>query len=127
MNTSTDPQEVEDVADEPTRSVGSPLGGPLDVAGGAPPALPSASEGDRYIKEVLDPLSLSVYEGLLVDPDAKVRRQAAADVQELVGRKGKVGPNVGGITLNLAPEKMKSLVGGLAKVLVGRKEDVIDV
>ena len=111
----------------------APTGGvvlPVDVVGRDPGGrLPEATpaDGDRYVAEILDPLSLQTYQALLFDPDAKVRRQAAADVQELVGRKGKQGANVGGITLNLAPEKMKSLVGGLAKVLVGRKEDVIDV
>lgn len=114
------------VANEPARPGGLPPGGEVPAVRGG---LPDPSEGARYVAEVLDPLALSTYQTLLTDPDPKIRRAAASDVQELVGRKGKSGPSVGGITFNLTQEKMNGLVGGLAKVLTGRRaeQEVVDV
>lgn len=105
-----------------------PLGGsyPMDgrLGGHDDEALPE--DADRYLKEVLEPSALQTYRDLLLDPDPKVRRQAASDIMEMRGMKGKVAPNLGGITFNLAPERAQRLIEGLSKVFQ-KPVEVIDV
>jgi hypothetical protein len=84
------------------------------------------SDPDRFLEEVLEPQALQTYRDLLLDPDPKVRRQAASDVMEMRGKKGKVAPNLGGITFNLAPERAQKLIEGLAKVFQ-KPQEYIDV
>jgi hypothetical protein len=110
-----------------------PVGGSHPLVGGRrpptmglPPDEPLPVETDRYLKEVLEPSALQTYRDLLLDPDPKVRRQAASDIMEMQGRKGKVAPNLGGLTFQLAPERMDRLIGGLSKVFQ-KPKDVVDV
>lgn len=101
------------------------VGGDDDAFEAAPPAEP-----DRYLRETLDPLALATYHDLLLNPDPKVRRQAASDIVEMTGRKGRPGASLGGLHFNLAPDRATKLIEGLSKVFgsVGRADgEVIDV
>jgi len=102
-----------------------PLRGSYPMDGGVS-GEPLPEETDRYLTEVLEPSALQTYRDLLCDPDPKVRRQAASDIMEMQGRKGKVQQNLGGITFNLAPERAQKLIEGLSKVFQ-RPSEVIDV
>lgn len=101
--------------------VNPPLGRPTYPADEATP-----EEATRYLEEVLEPAALQTYRDLLLDPDPKVRRQAASDVMEMRGMKGKVAPNLGGITFNLAPDRATKLIEGLSKVFQ-KPVEVVDV
>lgn len=84
------------------------------------------TDTQNYLQHVLEPSALQTYRDLLLDPDPKVRRQAASDIMEMRGVKGKVGPNLGGITFNLAPDRAQKLLEGLSKVFT-KPKDFIDV